>query len=202
VGPVVFDLLRGTYTALIPRYALAGFPAALLLAGVALGRLRARAATVLLGLIATTWSPGLRGIFHGTARAGEPYRRVAREIMARTHGDALVVVHSIPSGVAGIARYLDPSTPVAAWVAQLGQRRVPGDIATLTAGYPRVAFVRLHDVGTPTPELEWLIAHAATVDSARRENATIVYLTLAAPALPPATGAADADTGPGRTTRR
>lgn len=195
-GPVVFDLLHGTYTALIPRYALAGLPAALLLAGVALASLRTGAAAVLLLLIAVTWSPGVRGIFHGTSRAGEPYRPVAREIATRTHGHALVVVHSIPSGVAGIARYLDPSTPMAAWVAQLGQRRVPEDIAALTAGRSRVAFVRLHDVGAPAPELDWLIAHAGTVDSARRENATIVYLTLPAPV------AADADTGAGPPTRR
>ncbi|MGN6391308.1 MAG: glycosyltransferase family 39 protein [Gemmatimonadales bacterium] len=199
MGPVLFDISRGTYTALIPRYALAGLPAALLLAGVALGRLRPAAVIVLLALIAVTWAPGVRAVFHGRVRAGEPYRRVAREIMARTHGDALVVVHSIPSGVAGIARYLDPSTPVAAWVAQLGQRRVPEDIAALTAGRSRMAFVRVHDVGTPAPELEWLIAHAGTVDSARRENATVVYLTLRVPAAP---AAADAATGAGRATRR
>jgi hypothetical protein len=73
---------------------------------------------------------------------------------------------------------------------------VPEDIAALTTGRSRVAFVRLHDVDAAAPELDWLIAHAGTVDSARRENATIVYLTLAAPV------AADADTGAGPRTRR
>ncbi len=195
-GPVVFDLLRGTYTSLIPRYALAGLPAALLLACVALARLRTVPAAVLLLLIVVTWSPGVRGVFHGTSRAGEPYRQVAREIVARTHGDALVIVHSIPSGVVGVARYLDPGTPVAAWVAQLGRRRVPDDIAALTASRRRVAFVRIHDVGAPAPELDWLIAHAGAVDSVRRENATVVYLTLVVP------GPADAAAGAGNTTRR
>jgi hypothetical protein len=195
-GPVVFDLLRGTYTALIPRYALAGMPAAMLLAGLALAGLRRTVAAVVLALAAVAWLPGVRAVFHGTSRAGEPYRRIAREIAARTHGDDLVLVHSIPSGVAGISRYLEPTTPVGAWVAQLGRRRVPEDIAALAQGRHHVAFVRIHDVGVPAPELDWLIAHAGAVDSARRENGTVVYLTL------PVAGVAAAAAGAGSTARR
>jgi hypothetical protein len=38
-GPLVFDLLRGTHASLVSRYALAGLPAAMLLAGMAMSRL-------------------------------------------------------------------------------------------------------------------------------------------------------------------
>ncbi len=43
VGPLAFDLLRGTFASLMARYALAGLPAAMLLLGFALSRLPRRA---------------------------------------------------------------------------------------------------------------------------------------------------------------
>jgi len=89
-----------------------------------------------------------------------------------------VIVHSIPSGVLGIARYLEPDVPVAAWVGELGLRRMPDDLAALLTGRHRVALIRIHDVGEPAPEEAWLRANATVIRDERRDGATIVYFTL------------------------
>ena len=65
-----------------------------------------------------------------------------------------------------------------AWVGQLGRRRVPGDVESLVAGRERVALVRIHDVGEPAPEEEWLRAHATVVREQRLPHASVVYFAL------------------------
>ncbi|HUR93164.1 MAG TPA: glycosyltransferase family 39 protein [Gemmatimonadales bacterium] len=177
-GPVVFDLLRGTSTSLIARYALAGMPAGMLLTGLAIGALPVRTGGVALGVLIAAWAPGLRAVFGSGTRAWEPYRQVASELDAWSTPDDLVLVHSIPSGVLGIARYLHPDVPLAAWVGQLGRRRVPADIQTLLAGRRRVALVRIHDVGEPAPEETWLRAHATLLRERKRAGAAIVYFEV------------------------
>lgn len=177
-GPVVFDLLRGTSTSLIGRYALAGMPAGMLLVGFALGTLQPRIAAAALALLAATWAPGLRDMVASRTRAWEPYRAVAAELAAWARPRDLVLVHSIPSGVLGIARYLDADVPVAAWVGQLGSRRVPEDLETLLIGRGRVAVVRIHDVGAPAPEEQWLRAHAKVIDERRFPHATVAYFAV------------------------
>jgi hypothetical protein len=174
----VFDLLRGTSTSLIGRYALAGMPAGMLLLGFALARLRTRIAVGAMVLLAGTWSPGLRDLFAGRARSWEPYRQAAAGAGAWVRPGGLVLVHSIPSGVLGIARYLDGDVPMAAWVGQLGRRRVPGDVESLVAGRERVALVRIHDVGEPAPEEEWLRANARVVREQRLPHASVVYFAV------------------------
>ena len=82
----------------------------------------------------------------------------------------MVLVHSIPSGVLGIARYLRPEIRVASWVGQLGQRSVPRDVEALTEGASHVVLVRIHDVGAPAPEEDWLRANATIVEE-RQQNA-------------------------------
>ena len=57
-GPVVFDLLRNTSTSLITRYALAGLPAGLLLAALAIAALPRRWGCVALALMLLAWVPG------------------------------------------------------------------------------------------------------------------------------------------------
>jgi hypothetical protein len=125
------------------------------------------------------WAPGVRDVFARRARAWEPYREVARRAAAWAGPDDLVLVHSIPSGVLGVARYLTGDVPMAAWVGQLGQRRVPDDVAALVSGRNRVAFIRIHDVGEPAPEEAWLRAHATVRREERREGADVVYFELA-----------------------
>ncbi|MFL5517707.1 MAG: glycosyltransferase family 39 protein, partial [Gemmatimonadales bacterium] len=177
-GPVVFDLLRGASTSLVSRYALAGVPAAMLLAALAIGTLPAGFSLGAVALLVGTWLPALRDVFALRARAWEPYRLAAARVAAWAAPDDLVIVHSIPSGVLGIARYLEADVPVAAWVGQLGTRRMPDDLAALLAGRHRVALIRIHEVGEPAPEEAWLRANATVLRDERRDAATIVYFAL------------------------
>ena len=69
-------------------------------------------------------------------------------------------MHSIPSGVIGVARYMTASVPLAAWVGQLDRRQIPQDLDALLPGHTRVVLVRVHEVGEPAPEDDWLRRHA------------------------------------------
>jgi 4-amino-4-deoxy-L-arabinose transferase-like glycosyltransferase len=178
VGPVVFDLSRGTFTSLINRYALAGFPAAMLLVALALSALRPRIAAGALALLVVLWTPGLVSVVGSRQHSGESYSDSARAVGLWSRPGDLVLVLSIPSGVLGVARYLEADLPMAAWVGQLGRRRVPDDIEALVAGRPRVAFVRVHDVGEPAPEEDWLRAHASLLGERRIGSASVAYFRL------------------------
>ena len=184
-GPVAFDLLRGTATSQISRYAVAGVPAAVLLVALALTALPQRPALLATALLILTWLPGLRDLVRHRSRAGEPYREVAERVGAWARPGDLVLVHSIPSGVLGIARYLPADVPMAAWVGQLGRRRMPEDLLALLEGRSRVALVRLHEVGEPAPEEAWLRTHATLLRAEQHQNASLAYFELAA--RPPVT---------------
>ena len=56
-GPLVFDLLRHTYTVAVPRYAIAALPDACLLAALGLACLKFRTRIFMLLLIALAWAP-------------------------------------------------------------------------------------------------------------------------------------------------
>ena len=172
-GPVAFDLMRGTNTSAIPRYALAGLPGALVLAALGLSRLRPAVRVAVLLAILLAWSSGVRAILHLPSRQHEPYRQVAASLNAMATADDLVLVHSIPSGVLGIARYVNGSTMMASWVGQLGQRRVPADAEALTEGRAKVILVTIHEVGEPAPEDSWLRAHARLIDESRQQGARV-----------------------------
>jgi mannosyltransferase len=172
-GPVVFDLMRGTNTSAIPRYALAGLPGVLILAAVGLSRLRPAVRVAVLLAILLAWSSPVRAIFQPPYRQYEPYRQVAAMLDAATTADDLVLVHSVPSGVLGIARYVNGATMMASWVGQLGQRRVPADAEALTEGRAKVILVKIHEVGEPAPEDAWLRAHARLIDESRQQAARI-----------------------------
>ncbi len=178
-GPVVFDLWRGTYTHTYSRYAATALPAVCLLAGgagAALGRLP-RAVWLVLLLI--SWSPSLANIYRNRARSGSPVREAAQLASRLAGPDGLLVVHSIPSGVLGIARYADPSTPIVAWTGQLGQRQMPASIEQLAAGRERIVFVRLHDVGEPAPQEEWLrMTHAIALEKRLGSISVIEFRSL------------------------
>lgn len=193
VGPVVFDLMRGTFASLMARYALSALPVAMLLVGFALSRLTPRANAVLLALIIAAWAPGIRAVFQDP-RAWEPYVQVGRELSDWAGSGDLVIVHSIPSGVLGVTRYMAPSVSVAAWVGQLGSRRVPHDLEALLAGRRRVALVKVHQLGEPAPEEDWLRRNATLTGARTIRSAELLYFA-------PSEGAAfAATTGP--STRR
>jgi hypothetical protein len=172
-GPVVFDLARGTYVSAFPRYALAGLPAALLLVAAGLGRLAPPARAGFLVAIVLACLIGDRRMYLNDARYMSPFRQVGAHLARRATASDLVLVHSIPSGAAGVARYMGrPGAPAgdagfAPWVGQLGRRRVPDDLRVLTAGRRRIFLVTIHEVFEPAPEADWLRAHARLVDHLR-----------------------------------
>jgi uncharacterized membrane protein len=174
LGPLAFDLLRGTFASLIGRYALAGLPAAILLLGFMLSRLPARERTVYLGLILFAWLPGIRGVFQHP-RSWEPYPEIAQALSEKANPGDLVIVHSIPSGVLGVARYMTASVPVAPWIGQLGRRQIPQDLGTLLRGRRRIILVRVHEVGQPAPEEDWLRRHARLQARQRIGSADVLY---------------------------
>jgi hypothetical protein len=179
LGPAVFDLLRGTYTVAVPRYAISGLPAAYLLLALGLARLGPMTRLGLLAAFLVPWFLGVRAIYRDD-RAFEPFRQVGAILAEDARETDVVIVHSIPSGVAGVARYM--AGPGAApcgigfgpWVGQLGRRRVPEDLAKLLDGRERARLVLVHAVGEPAPEEEWLRQNATFLGDRRLGGATIL----------------------------
>jgi hypothetical protein len=173
VGLLVFDHLMGTYTTAVPRYAIAGMPAVLLLAAVVLGQLRTGLRTIFIVLILVAWLPSSWTVITNSVRGWEPFRQLG-SLLEQTGDSDVVVVHSIPSGVLGIARYVQKPVVVLSWVGQLQQRRVPEDIeGLLSAG--RIIFIKVHEVDEPAPEQVWLQNHAQLVNELRMDAAEILF---------------------------
>jgi hypothetical protein len=172
----VFDLLKGTYTSAISRYALAGLPAAFLLLAAGLSRTPKLVRAFVVLLLLAVWMPAIRNLYNHDSRSGPSFREIARSISERSSESDVVLLHSIPSGVLGIARYMDSSAPVAAWVARLGQRRVPEDVETLTTGRRRVFLVKVRTAGASVPPETFLREHATVVqDTQLLSSQTVVF---------------------------
>jgi len=158
-GPLAFDILRHTSASRVTRYALAGLPGALLLAALGIEQLRGKAHTAFVALVLLAWTAGLWPILAHRARPGAAYPTLGAELSAWAGPDDLILVHSIPSGVIGLARYTAPGVPLASWIAPLGLRRVPEDIERLLQGRRRLALVQVHNLAQPAPAEPWLRAH-------------------------------------------
>ncbi len=181
LGPVVFDLLRGTWVMLVPRYAIAALPAAFVLLGIALGRLRPLSRIVVSVAFLGLCGLGLLRAHLNQGRSFEPMQLIGQHVARDAQPGEVVIIHSIPSGVIGMARYIEQATPpgtpppaTAAWVGQLGRREMPRDLFELLEGRPRVTLVLVHEVGEPAPQLDWLLENA-TLDGERRVEAIRVY---------------------------
>jgi hypothetical protein len=178
VGPVAFDLLGGSSRSSMSRYAVQVLPVALVLLAIATSMLPRRAQAGFLILLPLVWLPGVRHVFAEPSRHWEPFPQAAGRLGASTDAESLVIVHSIPSGVIGLARYMDTSLPMVSWVVQLGQRRVADDMERLVSSRRRVAVVKIHDLEEPSPAEDWLLRHAtheATFRLAAKPRAEIRY---------------------------
>jgi len=176
-GPLAVDLVQGTYTAAVSRYAIAALPAACLLMAGALAAVGEGWRLALLIALVGAWSASLRDMARTRFRSGLPMRDVASVVSARAAADDLILVHSIPSGVLGLAYYARGDAQIASWVGQLGSRQVPSSLAQLAANRKRIVFARLHDVGEPAPEEAWLRANAR-VESEKKLSAALVVSFL------------------------
>ena len=158
-APIAIDLMQHTYLVTKVRYAIAALPAAYLLVAVGLASLRSRARLLMLSLIVLAWAPHVLSIYRDPA-PWLPMREIARAASLNSRASDLILVHSVPSGVLSIARYADGTAPLVSWVAQLGNRQVPDSLQLLAAGRKRIVFAKVHDIGAPAPEEEWLRRNA------------------------------------------
>lgn len=173
-GPLAVDLLLDTHAAGIARYALLALPAGLVLTATAMARVRLVVRIVILAVLVGSAFPAGLALLRTPDRFGHAYRQIAADVRAAGPPTAVVaLVHSIPSGVLGVSRYADPDARIGSWVAQLAQRRVPDSIEALTAGFSRVVFVRIHALGAPAPELDWLEANATRVQDVVRQRGRV-----------------------------
>jgi 4-amino-4-deoxy-L-arabinose transferase-like glycosyltransferase len=173
-GPLVFDFVQHTYTEAFPRYAIAALPAAYLLAAVGLACFGQRTRVMMLVLIVLAWAPNILIIYRTQSRSWSPIREISRAASVNSAPTDLILVHSIPSGVLGIARYADGPVTLASWVGQLGMRQVPESIRKLAAGRTRIVFVKVHEVREPAPEEDWLRANAMVFRERRLASGRIV----------------------------
>ena len=192
LGLLVFDLLRHTTTSNIDRYVLPALPAAMLLAALLLSQLPRTLHVVALSALLLAWLPSGLAQAKGDPRPWEPYRRVAARLMSWAQPGDVVVVHSVPTGVIGLTRYLKRDIPIVSWIEPLGLRQVPSDLHPLLAGNRRVALVKIHDLHLPSPVEAWLREHARLMrrDIFNRSGAEVLYFeplngsTFAAEELP------------------
>jgi hypothetical protein len=173
LGPLLVDATQQTHATLVSRYALAGLPAGLVVAGCGFARLPRALAMLGLVAVATLWSPALRAIAGNPHRMAQSHRAIAVLLDSSLGRDDLVVVHSIPTATAGLARELRGAAPVLSWVEQLGVRQSPRDIARAAAGRRRVACVTLHTLDAATPACDWLAVHGVESSATRVAGATV-----------------------------
>lgn len=177
-GPLVFDILRGTTTTDVPRYVLPGLPAAILLAALGLSLLSPVLHSAALTILLLAWSPAVRSVVAARSpRPRQPYRELDRRLASWAAPGDVVIVRSIPSGVVGVARYLERDIALVPWVVQLGGRHVPDDVERVLAGHRRVAVATIHNLGATDSLLPWLAAHATPLgrDTFPRSRAEIRY---------------------------
>ena len=181
-GPLAFDLLHDTTTTNIPRYVLAGLPAALLLVALGVSRLPPKMNVALLSVLLLAWLPGIRAAAAASVpRPRQPYRELDARLESWARPGDIVLVRSIPSGVVGVARYLKRDIPLASWVTQLGTREVPADLEPLLRGRRRVALATIHNLGAPDDVEPWLRAHARLLgrDTFHDSRAEVLYFAPA-----------------------
>lgn len=163
LGPYVFDLIRHSGASRVPRYVLSGLPAAMILVAIGIDPLRPKVRAAFAGLVLAAWTAGLWPIVAHGDRPGAVYRAIAAELDRWAGPTDLVLVHSVPSGVIALGRYLARDVPVATWIEPLGLRRVPQDLERLLAGRARVALVQVHHLGKASAAEPWLRSHAKLV---------------------------------------
>jgi uncharacterized membrane protein len=174
VTPSLIDLMRRTYFANNPRYTIAALPAAYILAGMGLACLSRRIAVLVVVLVLVSWGTAILKVYRLESRVGERFRLAAQVFALDPTPSDAIIVHSIPSGVLGVARYCSKTTPIAAWVQQLGQRTVPQSIASLVRGKSRIFFVLVHPLGEPVQEEQWLRQRSIVSQDGWTERTKIV----------------------------
>jgi hypothetical protein len=134
-----------------------------------------RARYIMLFLLAAAWFPSLLGIYHTRSRGNQPFRQLAGTLSEAADSSDIILVHSIPAGVLGVARYSNTPAKIATWVEQLGTRDSPRSMPQLAAGHRYVWYVLIEQtLGEPRPELEWLRQNMSLSATHRMQSITIM----------------------------
>jgi hypothetical protein len=158
----------------------------MLIVATGLGGLPRAAGAALTALLVVSGWPGVRNVvFTEIPRPFQPMPQVAARLdtWAREPGQAalgLVIVHSVPTGVIGLARYVTAPLPMASWIIRLRRYATPGEAEAIIAGYCRVALVEMHTLGDPTPAQAWLRANARFEREEWLGGVAILYFTVPA----------------------
>jgi hypothetical protein len=183
IGLLMFDLWRGTRASDYLRYALPALPAALVLLGMTIATAPRTVQLLLAVAIGAVWLHAFRvSVFTSEARPFQPLPEVARRLHKwRDTGatEPLVIVHSIPTGVIGLARYLDGNVEMFPSIIRVNNAPAPADIDRATAGYDRFAYVRFHDLGVASTYASWLSEHTQASGTEDIEGVQIRYFTRA-----------------------
>ncbi len=160
IGLLAFDVWRGTRALEYLRYALPALPAVLILLALVLTTAGKSARLVIGMAIAGVWWHGAAvSLFTPASRPSQPFPEVAHRLSGWLDAGtvpSLVIVHSIPTGVIGLARYMKPSTAIYPSIARVSNTPTRAEIDQLTAAYSRFAYVRFHDLGTASTFDQWL----------------------------------------------
>ncbi len=176
VGPVVVDLVTHGSRSLKVRYALPGLPAAILLMAVGAGNLSRKAYVASLIFLPLIWLPATRTVLAEPSRVEDQFPQVSTILDTWAEPRDLIIAHSIPSGVLGLARYMGTDTPIVSWVVQLKQHSAAQDMPRFASSYERVAVVKVHDLGEPSPAEGWLLQNETLENRKRLHSANAEVL--------------------------
>jgi 4-amino-4-deoxy-L-arabinose transferase-like glycosyltransferase len=177
--PVILDLVLGTYMSAVPRYAIAALPPGLVLIALTLTALAPRRRAHVTALLVTLAMVGTWRILPTQDRNGEPFAQLGQFLVRHARASDVVIVHSIPSGVCGVARSmitngaLSEPVPLVSWIGQLKQGDERRDIEILASGRGRVFLVEVHTVGDESPRMAWLRRGARLVSTHAFKSAAV-----------------------------
>jgi len=182
-GLLLFDEWRGTRSSDYLRYALPALPAALVLLAIVITTAPRRTQVVLTGAIAVMWCQALLiSVFTAAPRPFQPLPDVAGRLQAWNESGRtrpLLIVHTIPTGLIGLTRYLDDRFDVFPSIIRINNAASTADIERVTAGYERFAYVRFHDFDVASAYEAWLSQHAAATGTEQLAGVHIQYFTRA-----------------------
>lgn len=184
-GPLVFDLVFGTRTSAVSRYASPGLPAALILLSDALARMPARERLFPLLLIFLGWFHPVTAFALSQARSDGQFAAIASRFESWKKPDDLLIVYSIPSGVLGVARYLEDGPALLSWVPQLAERDTES-LVKATELRRRVGVVTVHAVVSDPPDEHWQFGRWRLVDERWIAGANVREFAPIAPGRDPA----------------
>jgi hypothetical protein len=178
--PLGIDIVKDVHFSYVYRYAVPALPAAILLAALALSRLK-RMSCGLLGVLALiVWFPTYVDYFVPTSRHWEDYRSIDGVLEQAGKTDLIMVHHTYPVAVLGVARYMPVAKELLSWSDRTELKKVPDDLLPVLKGKTGLYLVkaRAADYNASSPVEDWLRAHARVQSTYRFPSQVIYFVPL------------------------